>query len=276
MTPAVHPSSASQSATRFKVAPLTLQQYFLRILDGELTKIVNFIQLKRAELTSEFECLVRRASIAGVLRPSKSMQAVQEAGAEASSSPRRETSGIDRARARLEEVHTIISEFTSNIRNVQRLATFVEVNYTGFFKILKKFDKKTVAKSSPSLAPFMLRVDLGSVGWADVTAADVMKHPIRMFGKLGLRLYIARVNQDTATVLQKVRVQHASHLIITVLISHIHNTILFPHKLKKKAGLIDELKNFGGDVTVSVHDAVKQLLTLSRAEKKRAKEYVKN
>lgn len=83
-------------------------------------------------------------------------------------------------------------------------------------------------------------LDLGSVGWADVTAADVMKHPIRMFGKLGLRLYIARVNQDTATVLQK-------------------------------AGLIDELKNFGGDVTVSVHDAVKQLLTLSRAEKKRAR-----
>merc|ERR1719502_1828455 len=25
-------------------------------------------------------------------------------------------------------------------------------------------------------------LDLGSVGWADVTAADVMKHPIRMFG----------------------------------------------------------------------------------------------
>ena len=81
-------------------------------------------------------------------------------------------------------------------------------------------------------------LDLGSVGWADVTAADALKPPIRMFGKLGLRLYIARVNHMTTTVLQK-------------------------------AGLITELRKFGGDVTVSVHDAVKELLTFSRAERRR-------
>ena len=88
-------------------------------------------------------------------------------------------------------------------------------------------------------------LDLGSVGWVDVTAADVLKQPIKMFGKHGLPIYLARANRNTATMLQA-------------------------------SGLTKELERFGGGATVSVHDAVKVLLTLSRdvkkAKRKAAKE----
>ncbi len=169
------PSSALVSkAADFKVTASQLKQYFLRILDGELTKIANFVQFKRAELASECEILARRSS--------KVRTARGNAGAKESSPQSQETSGTGRARAKLEQVHTVISEFTSNVRGVQRLATFVELNYTGFFKILKKFDKKTArvvlgardlpppkslsppsspssSRAASSLVPFMLRVD---------------------------------------------------------------------------------------------------------------------
>jgi MFS superfamily sulfate permease-like transporter len=80
-------------------------------------------------------------------------------------------------------------------------------------------------------------LDLGSVGWVDVTAADVLKHPVKMFGKHGLPIYLARANRKTATML-------------------------------RATGLTRELERFGGGATVSVHDAVKDLLTFSRAAEK--------
>ena len=80
-------------------------------------------------------------------------------------------------------------------------------------------------------------LDLGSVGWVDVTAADVLKHPVKMFGKHGLPIYLARANRKTATML-------------------------------RATGLTRELERFGGGATVSVHDAVKDLLTFGRAAEK--------
>jgi len=46
------------------------------------------------------------------------------------------------ARSTLNKVHHLVSLYATNVRESQHLSTFVELNYTGFFKILKKFNKK--------------------------------------------------------------------------------------------------------------------------------------
>ena len=38
-------------------------------------------------------------------------------------------------------------------------------------------------------------IDFGSVGWIDITASDVLKIPIQLYGKKGYPVYLARCNQ---------------------------------------------------------------------------------
>merc|ERR1712166_1081590 len=46
------------------------------------------------------------------------------------------------ARSTLNKVHHLVSLYATNVRESQHLSTFVELNYTGFFKILKNLIKK--------------------------------------------------------------------------------------------------------------------------------------
>ena len=114
-----------------------LKQYFLHVLDNELTKIATFVQETRANLASEWENLAAEAA-------RRQGRATSASAAAAFHAP---TAG--RARANLEQAHVIMSRHAGNITDVQRLATFVELNYTGFFKILKKFDKKAGGSAPP-------------------------------------------------------------------------------------------------------------------------------
>merc|ERR1711865_725094 len=44
-------------------------------------------------------------------------------------------------------------------------------------------------------------IDLGSCGWIDVTACDVLKIPIQLYGKEGYPVYLARCNEMTKQML---------------------------------------------------------------------------
>ena len=102
-------------------------------------------------------------------------------------------------------------------------------------RLLLELERRDLRKENRRWVGCVL--DLGSVGWVDVTAADVLKHPVKMFGKRRLPIYLARANGNTAAML-------------------------------RDSGLKGELEKFGGGASVSVHDAVKELLNLSRAAEK--------
>ena len=80
-------------------------------------------------------------------------------------------------------------------------------------------------------------IDFGSVGWMDVTAADILKIPIQLYGKHGYPVYLARCNQMSARMLDG-------------------------------AGVVELLELHGGGLELSVHDAVKKVLLLKKKKKK--------
>ena len=67
----------------------------------------------------------------------------------------------------------------------------------------------------------------------DVTAADIIKIPIQLFGKHGFPVYFARCNQMTRRMLEG-------------------------------AGVVELLELYGGGLKLSVHNAVKEVLLLKK------------
>ena len=83
-------------------------------------------------------------------------------------------------------------------------------------------------------------IDLGSCGWIDVTACDVLKIPIQLYGKEGYPVYLARCNEMTKEMLIG-------------------------------SGVVELLHLYGGGLYDVIDDAVNKVLTSKKRKNKKNK-----
>ena len=144
-----------------QVSSRLLCRYFFFILNRELRSIVQFAKLQAEKIKERINVYVEAKLDESVAfrnqdgQDEKAEVEVQEEGRPGSSETKIDT----------EKMKAIITA------EITRLAAFIELNYTGFYKIVKKFDKKV---NRHSLRSFMKQLDASQLMLNLISSIDVL------------------------------------------------------------------------------------------------------
>ena len=139
---------------------------------------------------------------------------------------------------------TLLSELVLRLQTEEH-TTGPQTEETETKNTLKNTTKKKLKRTRTRTRKWLAAViDLSSCGWIDVTACDVLKVAITLYGKSGYGIYLARGNSMVLEML-------------------------------KGSGVGEMLEMYGGGFCQSVHDAVKKVSLVDKRRKKYLKKMIR-